>query len=76
MRTLEEPSVLRTSPPHGGLFYWDNTGGCLFPDSPLLYAGVAKNDSGQQAHGGKLPTGIVETILPAERHIEKCTPAR
>ncbi|MFR2465539.1 MAG: hypothetical protein ACLTA1_07150 [Clostridia bacterium] len=40
-----------------------------------MHAGVAKNDSRQRAHGDIFHAITVETILPAEKQNDKCTPA-
>ncbi|MFQ9798669.1 MAG: hypothetical protein ACLR23_06685 [Clostridia bacterium] len=40
-----------------------------------MHAGVAKNDSGQRAYGNIFHAANFETILPAEKQNEKCTPA-
>ncbi|MBC8544376.1 hypothetical protein [Bianquea renquensis] len=40
-----------------------------------MHAGKMKNDSGQRAHGGIFPAASFETILPAEKQNNKCTPA-
>ncbi|MFQ9798670.1 MAG: hypothetical protein ACLR23_06690 [Clostridia bacterium] len=41
-----------------------------------MHAGVAKNDSRQRAYGDIFHAITVETILPAEKQNDKCTPAR
>ena len=39
-----------------------------------MYAGEAKNGSGQRAKGGKFTAGTVEVTEPAEKQNKKCTP--
>ena len=41
-----------------------------------MHAGVAKNDTGQQAHEDIFHAANFETTEPAEKRDEKCTPAR
>ncbi|MBC8544378.1 hypothetical protein [Bianquea renquensis] len=40
-----------------------------------MHAGEVKNDTGQRAHGDIFHAATVETILPAEKQNDKCTPA-
>ena len=41
-----------------------------------MHAGKVKNATGQRAHEDIFSAATVETILPAEKQNEKCTPAR
>ncbi|MBC8544406.1 hypothetical protein [Bianquea renquensis] len=41
-----------------------------------MHAGLARNSRDQRAHAAKFPAITVETIMPAEKRHEKCTPAR
>ena len=41
-----------------------------------MHAGKVKNASDQRAHGNIFSAATVETILPAEKQNDKCTPAR
>ncbi|MFQ9801041.1 MAG: hypothetical protein ACLR23_21315 [Clostridia bacterium] len=41
-----------------------------------MHAGLARNSRDQRAHAAKFPAITVETIMPAGKRREKCTPAR